>query len=417
MHIFREPQEGTSGMRKERVIMHLDMDAFFASVEQQVNPRLRGKPIAVCGSKRRSVVTAASYEARPYGVKAGMPTNLARKVCPQLILVETDIPKYVDTSMRILSIFRDFTPKVEVYSIDEAFLDITGSLLLFSGAENIAGLIKERIREELGLTCSIGIAPNKLMAKLASEMKKPDGLMVITSEDIPIILKRLPVKEMPGIGEKLACHLASMGIQTCKELGVTPVSMLTRRFGIIGERLHKMGQGIDDSPVVPPEESPDIKSVGHSMTLDQDISGREEIKKYILQLSDMVGRRLRKNGYRGRTVTLTLRFMDFHTLSKQFTIKTYINESQEICRTACLILHSIRLRQPVRLVGVRVSNLFKDCKQLSLFPQYRKRGEILAVMDRVNDRYGEFALTFAALLNHLRYPRVISPYLETGEEQ
>lgn len=396
-------------MSRDKVVIHIDMDAFFASVEQQVHPKLRGKPIAVCGSKRRSVVTAASYEARPYGVKAGMPTNLARKVCPPLILVEGDIPKYVDTSLRIFSILRGFTPKVEVYSIDEAFLDISGSLLLFSGAENIARLIKERIGNELGLTCSIGIAPNKLIAKMASEMKKPDGLMVITREEVPAIFKTLPVKKLPGVGKKLAHYLASLGIETCGELGTTPVSMLRRRFGIIGERLQKMGQGMDDSPVVPLEEESEIKSVGHSMTLEQDISDREEIKRYILQLSEMVGKRLRKGRYSGKTATLTLRYSDFHTFSKQLTVKTYINDSREIYHTALLILDSIRLIQPVRLLGVRISNLSKDYLQLSLFPQDWKRGIALKAMDRVNNRYGEFSLTFAPLLDNLQYRRVITP--------
>ena len=402
-------------MGPDRVIMHIDMDAFFASVEQQVNPRLRGKPIAVCRSKRRSVVSAASYEARPYGVKAGMPIHSARKACAPLILVDADIPKYVDTSMRIFSMFKDFTPIVEVYSIDEAFLDITGSLMLFSGKENIAGLIKKRIRQELGLTCSIGIAPNKLMAKLASEMRKPDGLMVLTGEDVSSILKELPVKELPGIGGKLAGHLASMGIRTCGELGVTPVSVLKRRFGIIGERLREMGRGIDDSPVIPMTEESEPKSVGHSMTLDNDISDRDEIRRYLLQLSEMVGRRLRKNYYGRRTVTLTLRYSDFHTFSKQLTIKKYINDSQEIFHTALQILHSIRLRQSVRLLGVRVSNLSKDSLQLSLFPQDQMKRTTLEVMDSINDRYGEFTLTFAAILDNLRQRRMITPHWRPEE--
>ncbi|MDY6843167.1 MAG: DNA polymerase IV [Thermodesulfobacteriota bacterium] len=395
---------------KERVILHVDMDAFFASVEQQTNPTLKGKPIAVCGSKERTVVSAASYEARPYGVKAGMSLKEAKMNCPDLILVEADVSKYVYTSTIIFSIFKDFTPQVEIYSIDEAFLDVTGCLLLFHEGKTIAKLIKEKIREELGITCSIGIAPNKLMAKLASEMKKPDGLTVITQEGISRILQELSVKEIPGIGKQLTHHLALLGIRTCGELGKASVDTLTKRFGIIGERLHKMGLGIDDSPVIPFEEEPEAKSVGHSMTIDQDIYDKEEIKRYILQLSEMVGRRLRKNHYRGRTVSLTLRYSDFHTFGKQVSHKRHTSESMEIYHTAIHIFDSIRLQQAVRLVGVKVSNLCKDFQQPFLFPRERRKHIISQVMDKVNDRYGEFTVTRGSLLECFRHHSIIDPH-------
>ena len=414
--ILKEPADwGLS--ERTRVVMHLDMDAFFGSVEQAANPMLRGRPIAVCGSKERSVVSCASYEARPYGVKAGMPVNQARRICPSLTLVEADISKYVDTSMRVISILRGFSPKVEVYSIDEAFLDVTGCLLLFSGVENIVGRIKERIRKELSLTCSIGVGPNKLVAKMASEMEKPDGLTVIRKDELHGILKELPVQDLPGVGDKLAHHLEVLGIRTCGQLGTAPVSMLTRRFGIIGQRLREMGQGIDNSPVIPLGKEPEAKSVGHSMTLDRDISDRREINRFILQLSEMVGRRLRKARCSGRTVTLTLRYSDFHTFTKQMTLERYINESREIYLTALEILDSLALRQPVRLLGVKVSALSRDCLQLSFFPQDRKRREVMKVMDRVNDRYGEFSLTYSSLLDNLRQRRVITPNWRPEEDR
>ena len=192
---------------KKRVIMHVDMDAFFASVEQRANPALAGRPLVVCGAGERTVVTTASYEARPYGIRSGMPLFEAKRRCPDLLCARADIPKYVDASIRVLDILQEFTPDVEVYSIDEAFLDITGSLLLFAGVEGIARMIKKRIREELGLTCSIGIAPNKLLAKLAGGMDKPDGLKIIRQEDIPLLLEDLPVEQMWGIGPRLAKHL------------------------------------------------------------------------------------------------------------------------------------------------------------------------------------------------------------------
>ena len=259
-----------------RTIVHIDQNAFFASVEQQCNPKLRGKPIAVIGSGR-TVVTTASYEARAFGVKTGMNTWEARQKCPHLIFVVGDNRKYTHTSSGIVRIFLEYTPLVEVFSIDEAFLDVTGSLRMFGSAERIAGLIKEEIRRQFGLTCSIGIAPNKLLAKLASEMQKPDGLTVILPEDVSRTLERVPIEDLCGIGSRTHKQLALYGIQTCGDLGRFPVDILRRKFGIIGERLHCMGLGIDDSPVVPVEETEEVKSVGHSMTLERDIKERKGI--------------------------------------------------------------------------------------------------------------------------------------------
>jgi len=278
-----------------RIIMHLDMNAFFASVEQQANPELRGKPIGVIG-RGRTVVTTASYAARAFGVKTGMNTWEARRACPQIIFVVGDNRKYADTSTRIVALMHDYTPLVEVFSIDEAFLDVTGSLSLFGSAERITALLKERIRREFGLTCSVGIAPNKLLAKLASDMQKPDGLTIIPPDRIAEVLEHLPVNELCGIGSKVQRQLARLGIRTCGQLGRFSVDILKRRFGVIGERLSRMGRGIDESPVIPPEDEEAVKSVGHSMTLDRDICGREHLLKYVLQLSEMVGHRARRHG-------------------------------------------------------------------------------------------------------------------------
>ncbi len=240
-------------MSSNRIIMHIDMNAFFASVEQQGNPELRGKPIAVIGSAKRTVITTSSYEARAYGVKTGMATWEARQKCPHIIFVIGDNRKYTYTSAQMVKLMMQFTPLVEVFSIDEAFLDVTGSLKLFGSAERIAFLLKARIRHELGLTCSIGIAPNKLLAKLASEMQKPDGLTIIAPDRVTAVLERMPIKELCGIGRKVEKQLNDLNIFTCGELGRFPVERLKRRFGINGERLSLMGQGIDDAPVLAPE--------------------------------------------------------------------------------------------------------------------------------------------------------------------
>jgi DNA polymerase-4 len=393
----------------DRVIMHLDMNAFFASVEQQTDPRLRGQPIAIIG-RGRTVVTTASYEARAFGVKTGMNTWQARQACPQLIFVVGDNRKYADTSTRIVAMMRDYTPLVEVFSIDEAFLDVTGSLNLFGGAERIAFLLKARIRHEFGLTCSIGIAPNKLLAKLASDMQKPDGLTIIAPEQVTAILERLPVKELCGIGKKVETQLASFGILTCGQLGRYPVAALKRRFGVVGEKLGRMGRGVDDTPVIPPEEEEAVKSVGHSMTLDQDVTGREPLGKYLLQLAEMVGRRARRYGVAGRTVHLTLRYDDFTTVGRQQTRTAPTSQSEEIYRDALAILDAFDLTRPVRLLGVRITNLTHHAGQLPLFEKERKAALLAAAMDEANDRFGEFAVTFASVLEtEEKGSHVISP--------
>jgi DNA polymerase-4 len=398
----------------DRTILHLDMNAFFASVEQQANPRLRGRPIAVTGSSARTVITTASYEARACGVRTGMTVYEARRACPELILVVANNRKYTHTSARIMAMFADFTPLVEVFSIDEAFLDVTGSLRLFGDAQRIAHLIKERIRDAFGLTCSIGIAPNKLLAKLASEMKKPDGLTIIRPAEVARLLDTVPIKELCGIGGKTAQALALYGIRTCGDLGRFPVDILRKRFGVIGEKLHLMGRGIDESPIVPAEEAPEVKSVGHSMTLERDIVAREVILRYLLQLAEMVGSRARRHRVEGKTVTLTIRYADFTTFSRQATGLTFTNRSDEIYKAAVGILDAIVLAQPVRLLGVRLSSLRHHGEQLPLFADERKKALSTAAMDDINNRYGEFMVTYGSLVGEAQGSGVISPAWRPG---
>jgi len=395
-----------------RIIMHIDMNAFFASVEQSVNPDLRGKPIAVTGGGHRTVITTSSYEARAFGVKTGMAVWEAKRCCPELIIVIGDNRKYTHTSREIMQMMQDYTPDVEVFSIDEAWMDVTHSLQIYNSAENIAHLLKARIRHRFGITCSIGIAPNKLLAKLASDMQKPDGLTVITPEAVGRTMERLPVGELCGIGRKTVRQLSIMNIMTCGELGRCDEDRLTRRFGIIGKRLKEMGQGRDDSPVTPHGEDDEVKSVGHSMTLDKDIDGREEILRFLLQLSEMVGRRARRYNVSGRTVTLYVRYADFFTsFGKQQTLTSYINQSAEIFKAAQAILDSVELEQPIRLLGVRLSSLRHHTEQLPLFEDERKKLFATQAMDEVNTRFGEMAVTFGSLLpgKDKRGSHVISP--------
>lgn len=382
-----------------RTILHIDMNAFFASVEQSANPALRGKPIAVTGRGGRSIILTASYEARAFGVKTGMAIWEAKRCCPELTLVIGDNRKYTHTSKEIMAMMQDYTPEVEVFSIDEAFMDVTRSLALFGGAEKIACLLKARIWDRFAITCSIGIAPNKLLAKLASDMQKPDGLVTIRPEDISRTMERLPVKDLCGIGRKTERQLALMGIRTCGELGRCDEERLTRRFGIVGKRLKEMGQGRDGAPVVPHGEDDEVKSVGHSTTLDRDIERREDILRVLLRLSEMVGRRARRYGVSGRTVSLYVRYADFFTsFGRQQTQTDYINLSDDIFKASVAILDTVKLEQPVRLLGVSLSNLIHRGEQLPLFEAERKKAFATRAMDEVNSRFGEFTVTFASLL-------------------
>lgn len=387
-------------MEKRRTILLVDMNAFFANIEQMSNDRLRGKPVLVGGSpNRRSVVAAASYEARPYGIQSGMPLTKALVLCPNAIWVEGNPWKYMDTASRVFQICAEYTDRMEIYSIDECFLDVTDIQDRFGGAWEIARSIKQRIRTELGLTCSIGIGPNKLLSKLAAGMKKPDGLTEIKPEEVKDLLEDLPVEKLHGIGEKTRIRLERMGITTAGALGRVPVESLKRRFGILGNILHEMGNGIDRSPVIPYYSVPDLKSIGHSYTLNHNTRDWDLVHRHLLRLSEMVGRRLRKQNYAGRTVTLILRYEDMDTFCRQKSTSEYLDDGYAIYKVAASILSQQQEdKRHIRLVGVSVSNLIKGIYQLGLFTNRRYRN-LLKVLDSINDKYGEFTVKRASLVD------------------
>jgi len=404
-----------SAIARERVVMHVDMDAFFASVEQQTFPFLRGKPIGVCGDPDgRTVIAAASYEAKRRGVKTAMTIPEARRLCPDIILVSGHPAKYVDTSTRILAFYATFTDSVEVFSIDEAFLDVTQTAHLFHGPEEIARSIKAYIKEHFGLTCSVGIAPNKLLAKLSGEMHKPDGLTILRQCEVAALMEDLPVQELCGIGPRTQEKLNRLGIRTCGELGRYPEKKLTGIFGIVGSHLKHMGQGVDDNPVLPCYHEPATKSMGHSFTLDRDTRDPAEIQRHLLQLSEQVGRRLRRDSLAGRTVSLVLRYADFSTFIKQHSLKNYIDDGLRIYQVGIKLFKE--LYQPprlVRLLGISVSGLVRDLKQMTAFENSRA-GSLFGSLDAVNDKYGEFSVARARLQERTSAPRVISPSWRPG---
>lgn len=399
-------------MEENRTILLVDMNSFFASVELQCNPRLKGKPVIVGGpAGSRSVVSAASYEARPFGIRSGMSVMEALTRCPELVIVKGDSGKYVDASRRVFHICSDYTDLLEVYSIDECFLDVTPTQARFGGAWNIALDIKRRIREDMGLTCSIGIGPNKVLAKLAADMHKPDGLFEIQRKAVRDLLEDLPVEELHGIGGKVAARLKRIGIVTAGELGRASRELLMREFGVYGKALHAMGNGVYETPVVPYHDQPDIKSVGHSHTLSRNTRDWNVLSRHLLRLSEMVGRRLRKKHFAGRTVTLVVRYGDMHTVSHRRSLHEHLDDGYSIYLAALSILQNqVSNKRPIRLVGVCVSNLVKSSRQMDLFADERRR-KLFEAVDTINDRYGEFAIRRARLVEMKSQGRVFGGFL------
>ena len=392
-----------------KIIACVDMDAFFASVEQRDNPALKGKPIAVTGAGERTVITTSSYEARAYGVKTGMTIYRAKRLCPHIIFVTGDNRKYTQVCSRLEEICLRFTPDIEIYSIDEVFLDITGSHHLLNGPENLAHTIKDTVKNELGITCTVGMGSNILIAKLASDLAKPDGFQWIEEAAVASVFETLPVKKLWGIGSHTEEKLSAMGITTCGALGRAPLSLLTKNFGIMGERLKAMGSGRLERPleIVPPEP----KSIGHSITLPEDIWKREEITNCLLRLSEKVGRRARRHGHKGRKITLTVRYADFKTFTKQITLPVHTNDTGEIYRSAVTVLDGIHLRKSVRLLGISLSCLGKDGDQMLLFQETdrEKKAALAKAVDVINDKFGEYTITFASTITREEGPGVISP--------
>ncbi len=372
-----------------RFIVHIDMDAFFASVEKLDNPDLKDKPVIVGGLGKRGVVATASYEARRYGVKSAMPILKARKLCPDGIYLPPRFERYREISKKIQQILLSHTPKIEPISLDEAFLDLTETVDSFDLAVAKAAKIQIEIKEKLGLTCSVGVAPNKFLAKLASDMRKPNGFTVIRKEEIEDVLRDLPISRMWGVGRVTEEKLNDMGVKTIGDLKKIPKSRLKDAFGKQGENLYRLARGIDESPVEPYHP---VKSISQEMTFDEDIKDSEKIKLYIARLSEEVGEVLRKKGLRARTVKIKVRFSDFTTITRQlsFDIPT---SSTEMIRSLArkLFEEKVAGNKKVRLIGVGVSNLTgKKEGQLYLFPKAEEKLEkIDYLLDMIRERFGK----------------------------
>ena len=376
-------------MEKIRKIVHVDMDAFFAQIEQRDNPGYKNKPLIVGGPVNRGVVSTASYEARKYGLHSGMPLYKARKLCPEGIYVPVDMEKYLCESRKIRDIFYRFTPLVEPVGCDEAFLDVTGCEKLFGEAIEIARKIKGAIYEKTNLTSSAGIGPNKFFAKLASNLGKPNGLTVLdNTPDIIEKIRLLPVSNIWGIGRVTEESLAKMGIKTIGEIADTPLEILRLKFKEMGEFMHNMASGIDNREVVPYSEP---KSIGRETTLSEDTSEAGKIKSILLNLSQKISSNLAREGYKGKTVTLKIRYSDFKGGTARITLSKYTDSMFEIFKASFLLLEKFDLiRNKIRMIGVSVSNLKSYCLiKNTLFDQKDKSEDVSRAVAEINSRFGE----------------------------
>ncbi len=387
-----------------RVILHVDMDAFFAAVEQRDHPEYLGRPVIVGADPKdgrgRGIVATCSYEARKFGVHSAQPISQAWKLCPKGIYLPPAMDKYQRASDTIMSIFLDFTDLVEQVSIDEAFLDVTGSRRLFGAGPKIAQQIKSRILRETRLSCSIGIATNKFIAKVASDLEKPNGLVIVEPGKEKEFLAPLSIGRLWGVGKKTEAFLKSLGFDRIGQLAELPERQLVNRLGKTGEHLCYLANGLDDRGVSPEEG---YKSIGHERTFEKDTSEVGLIHDTLLNLSEMVAHRLRQHGARARTIAVKFREADFTTCTRRTTLNAPADTSEKIFPVAWKLVHPLlRKGVLVRLVGVYASNLGTERpSQLPLFePNAARDRRLASALDSITRRYGDGAITRAALVSH-----------------
>lgn len=382
-------------------ILHVDMDAFYASVEVLDDPSLRGKPLIVGGTDGRAVVSSASYEARRFGVRSAMPVGQALRLCPAATVVAPHFDRYVELSRHVMRIFSDVTPLVEPLSIDEAFLDVRGVRRLWGGPGEIARMLRQRVHEETGLTCSVGVAATKHVAKMASTISKPDGLLIVAGADTAAFLAPRSVRALWGVGPKSAEALESRGIRTIADVLDTPRSVLDRALGpAMGDRVWHLARGLDAREVSTERVE---KSVGHEETFHDDIDDAGVLRSELRRLADRVGARLRANSWEARTVAIKVRLADFTTLSRSQTLPEATAVGQRIGEAALELFDALERTQPVRLVGVRAEKLQPSGDAgLMLWDDDAEWRRIEGALDVASARFGRGAVTRATLLGGTR---------------
>jgi DNA polymerase-4 len=376
-----------------RRIMHIDLDAFFVSVEQVADPGLKGKPVVVGGRPRgRGVVAAASYEARAFGLRSGMPLVTASRLCPQAIFIQGSFPKYRQASEKFMAILADFSPYLEPMGLDEAYLDATGFESIHGSIKQMALKIKQRVKKELGINASIGIASGKVVAKVASEMSKPDGLLEVGEGEEAAFLAPLPIARLPGIGQKTEPKLKSLGIDTIGKLSALPLKALKSHFGASGEVLQRFARGIDEREVEPPAEA---RSTSRETTFAKDIKDPARLASTLRYLGERVGADLRQRNKRARCVTLKLRYGDFSTITRRQTLSQSTDSDQAIFETGQGLLKRALAgeKRAVRLIGIGVSELVEAGRQLDMMDSSAQRQEQLnKAIDRIRRKYGFTAI-------------------------
>lgn len=384
-------------MHVQRYIIHVDMDAFYASIEQRDKPELAGVPVIVGGLSNRGVVATASYEARKFGVHSAMSMAEARRRCPEAVFITPDHRKYSFVSAQIRQILDRYSPLVEPLSLDEAFLDVTGMDGLYADPADIARRIKDEIKQQLQLTASAGVAPNKFLAKLASDLQKPDGLYVIRRGEEAQVLAGLPVRRLWGVGEVTAASIAKLGIGTIGQFAVADPKLLERHIGRDVYDLQRLARGLDDRPVVPDQQ---IKSVGNEETFDQDLYQWDEIEKQLLLFADKVGWRLRRLTLSGRTITVKVRFASFKTITRSRTLEEATNLDDTLYHIARELYKSIPSTEGIRLLGLTVSNLQPAGQAMALFDSKQEKQESLhKVVDELKVRFGAAAVMKGRLID------------------
>ncbi|MDT0170105.1 DNA polymerase IV [Pseudarthrobacter sp. BRE9] len=391
--------------RRLTCIMHVDMDAFFVSVELRTRPELRGKPVIVGFPGERSVVLSGSYEARAFGVKSAMPMAVAMRMCPQAVVIEPRHKLYYEVSGQLMAIFESITGLVEPLSVDEAFLDVTGALRRLGPPRGIGELIRRRVAAELGITASVGIAETKFVAKIASTRCKPDGLLLIGPDETVPYLHSLPVGALWGVGAKTGEVLAKMGIRTVADVAATPVSSLKKVLGATGEHVHQLAWGIDPRPVTPVRLE---KSIGAEETFAVDTTDDALLRRELLRLSHRTATRLRSSGMVARTVALKLRFADFSTITRSRTVQTPVDSAQLVYAVALQLLESLGTRaMAVRLVGVRAEQLEEAARtslQLSIDRREENWRAAEQALDEVTRKFGSKSVLPARLMEQENRP-------------
>ncbi|MGB9700790.1 MAG: DNA polymerase IV [Thermodesulfobacteriota bacterium] len=382
-----------------RQIIHIDMDAFYAAVEQKDNPALQGRPVIVGGdAQKRGVVSAASYEARAYGIHSAMPISQAQKLCPQGIFLPVRMPRYEEVSRQIFKIFAAYTPLIEPLSLDEAFLDVTQCQRLFGPARQIAEEIKKRIYATTGLTSSAGLAPNKFLAKIASDLKKPDGLVEVKPEEVKEFLSPLPISKLWGVGRVTTEILRNLGIWQVGQLANFPPEIIERKLGKFGRQLIALARGEDDRPVMPHAE---VKSISQEETFTPELFERREIEKVLLSQAEQVGFELRQQGLKGKTVQLKVRYPDFRLVTRSITLPSPTDQGWEIYKVSCQLLAKTDVfPKKARLLGVGITNLQAADypHQPTLFDLEEKKKRAASVIDRIWKKFGPQAIQRATLL-------------------